>query len=216
MTERRPWGSLERTQIVDAAIAIAREEGLEALTVRRLAADVGASRMALYRHVPDKDALLDLVANEIAARYVIPDDALDGPWDQRLRALAGSMRTVLRQYPGFAGRMMDRANAGPGGVRIAETIADVLLAAGLGAEAAARYYLIVVDLVFGRVQRELTGDPTAPRRNAGLFEAAEASPDAARLKALLPGLRAVTADEVFAAELDMLVGAIRATASGPQ
>jgi AcrR family transcriptional regulator len=166
--------------------------------------------MALYRHIPDKDALLDLVANEIAARYVIPDEALRGHWEQRLRHLAHSMRDVLREHPVFVDRMMSRANAGPGGVRIADTIADILAAAGLGAAAAARFYLIFVDLVFGRLQRELHGDPTTPRRNAELFAAAETSHDAERLKALLPSLRTMTPDEIFDAEVDMLVGAIRA------
>ncbi|SEG62958.1 regulatory protein, tetR family [Nonomuraea solani] len=212
MTDRRPWGSLERAQIIDAAIELARKEGVEALTIRRLAAEVGASRMGLYRHVADKEALLDLVANEVAMRQVIPDEALSGPWEERLRRLAHSMRDVLRQYPGLVDRVMSRANAGPGGVRIADTIADIFAAADLDDVAAARYFLIFVDLVFGRVQRELQGDPTTPRRNAELFVAAEASRDAERLKALLPSLRAVTPDEIFDAELDMVISAIRATA----
>jgi AcrR family transcriptional regulator len=56
VTDRRPWGGLGRAQIVDAAMEIARAEGIEALTIRRLATEVGASRMALYRHVPDQDS----------------------------------------------------------------------------------------------------------------------------------------------------------------
>jgi len=210
VTERRPWGSLERAQIVGAALEIARAEGIEGLSIRRVATEVGASRMALYRHVPDKEALLDLVANEIAAKQVIPDEALSGPWEERLRRLAHGMRREARAYPGFAERLMTRGNAGPGGLRIAETIADILAAAGLAPDAAARFYLIFVDLVIGRAHREEHGDPTTPSRNAELFAAAER--DGARLKALLPSLRAVTGDELFDAELDMVVTAIRATA----
>ncbi|MFI6394945.1 TetR/AcrR family transcriptional regulator C-terminal domain-containing protein [Nonomuraea sp. NPDC050547] len=211
MTDRRPWGSLERAQIVEAAIGLVREEGVEALTIRRLAAEVGASRMALYRHVADKDALLDLVADEVATQ-VIREEALRGPWQERLRRLAHSMRTVLSEHPGLVDRVMSRANAGPGGLRIADTIADVLLAAGLDVQAAARHYLIFVDFVFGRVRREFHGDPTAPERNAELFAAAEASPEANRLKALLPSLRSLTPDQIFDAELDMIIGAIREAA----
>lgn len=209
--DRRQWGSLEKTQIVDAAIEISRREGIEALTIRRLAAEVGASRMALYRHVADKEALLNLVADGIATRQVIPDAALDGPWDERLRHLAHSMRRVLREHPGFVDRMMSRANAGPGGMQIAETIADILAAAGLGHAAAARFYLIFVDIVFGRVQRELHGDPTTPHRNAQLFTAAEADHGRDGLKALIPSLRSVTPDEIFTTELDIVIGSIRAT-----
>ncbi|HVW41823.1 MAG TPA: TetR/AcrR family transcriptional regulator C-terminal domain-containing protein [Amycolatopsis sp.] len=212
MTERRPWGSLERPQIIDAALRIARAEGIEALTIRRLATEVGASRMALYRHVPDKNALLDLLADEIAAHHVIPGEALDGPWPDRLRHLAHGMRRELRAYPGFAERLVTHGNATPGGLRIAETIADILAAAGLDSATAARFYLITIDVVIGRAHREVRGDPTTQDRNATLFAAAEASRDAARFTALLPSLRTVTSDEIFAAELDMLIEAIRATA----
>jgi AcrR family transcriptional regulator len=132
--DRRPWGSLERAHIVDAAIELARREGIEALTVRRVATEVGASRMALYRHVPDKEALLGLVANAVAERHVIPAEALSGPWPERLRHLAHGMRRELRAYPGFAKLIMTRSNHGPGGLRIAETIADILATAGLDDE----------------------------------------------------------------------------------
>lgn len=209
--ERRPWGSLELGQIVEAAIELARAEGLDALTIRRLAAAVGASRMALYRHVPDKDALLTLLANEIAERHVVPADALAGDWPDRLCALAYGMRRELRAYPGFAELIMTRGNHGPGGLRVAETIADILAAAGLGEPAAARYYLVFIDLVLGRAHREEHGDPTAPRRNAPLFTAAEDGARAPRFGALVPLLREFDPDTVFAAELDMLVGAIGAT-----
>ncbi|MBN6038118.1 TetR/AcrR family transcriptional regulator [Amycolatopsis sp. 195334CR] len=209
MTDRRPWGSLERAQIIGAALDLARREGLAALTIRRLATEVGASRMALYRHVPDKEALLDLVANEIAEKHVIPEEALRGPWEERLRLLAHGMRRELRAYPGFAERIMTRGNAGPGGLRVAETIASVLTAAGLSEASAARFYLITIDLVLGRAHREANGDPTTPHRNAEVFAAAESGDRAPRLKALLPHLREVTSDQVFDAELDLLIGAIR-------
>ncbi|MFI6901760.1 hypothetical protein ACIBKY_10900 [Nonomuraea sp. NPDC050394] len=59
------------------------------------------------------------------------------------------------------------------------------------------------------MQRESHGDPTAPGRNAALSLTAEASPEARRLKALLPGLRSLTPDQIFDAEPDMMIGAIR-------
>ncbi|UQS22943.1 TetR/AcrR family transcriptional regulator C-terminal domain-containing protein [Amycolatopsis thermalba] len=209
-SERRAWGSLEREQIVAAAVALARREGLDALTIRRLAAEVGASRMALYRHVPDKEALLGLVADAIAADHVRPAEAGDGPWPDRLRALAHGMRRELRAYPGFAELIMTRSNHGPGGLRLAETIAEILAAAGLDEPAQARFYLVFLDVVLGRAHREVHGDPTTPERNARIFEAAQAGSAAPTLKALVPHLRAATADEVFDTELDMLVGAIHA------
>lgn len=193
-----------------AAVDLARREGLEALTIRRLATEVGASRMALYRHVPDKEALLGLVADAVAAHHVRPEEAGHGPWPDRLRALAHGMRRELRAYPGFAELIMTHSNHGPGGLRLAEAIAGILAAAGLDEPAQARFYLVFLDVVLGRAYREVHGDPTAPDRNAPIFEAAQSGSAAPTLKALVPHLRAATADEIFDAELDMLVGAIHA------
>jgi AcrR family transcriptional regulator len=67
---RRTWGSLGRAQIVAAALDIVRTEGLPALTIRRVAAELDASRMGLYRHVPNKQALIDLVMDAIAEHTV--------------------------------------------------------------------------------------------------------------------------------------------------
>ncbi|MFD4252806.1 hypothetical protein ACFWQL_23975 [Amycolatopsis thermoflava] len=104
---------------------------------------------------------------------------------------------------GFAELIMTRGDHGPGGLRLAE----VLAAAGLDVPAQVRFYLVVVP---GRAHREVHGDLTTPERDAGIFEAARASSAAPTLKALVPHLRAATADEVFDAELDMLAGAIHA------
>ncbi|WP_028937067.1 TetR/AcrR family transcriptional regulator [Pseudonocardia spinosispora] len=205
---RRAWGSLAREDIVAAAVELARAEGIDALTVRRLAAEIGAGRMSLYRHIPSKDALLDLVANAIAESHVIPEQALTGPWEQRLRHLAHSMREQLKCYPGFAELVMTRGNHGPGGLSIVETILDILTDAGLRDEVLARHCLVFVDIVLGRAHRELHGDPTSAERNAALLAAAESEDSAPRLRALAPHLRAITPEEIFETELDILVNAI--------
>ena len=196
-----------------AAVDLARREGLQALTIRRLAAELGAGRMSLYRHVSDKDALLELVANAIAEQHVIPDTALCGPWQDRLRHLGHGMRRQLTAIPGFAELIMARSNHGPGGLRIAETILDILALAGLDPDCSARFYLVFVDVVLGRAHRETHGDPTSPRRNAELFDAAATSGQAPRLRSLAPRLREVTSDQVFDDELDIIIGAIEARAT---
>jgi TetR/AcrR family transcriptional regulator, tetracycline repressor protein len=210
---RRAWGSLSRAQIVAAALDIARKEGMEALTIRRLAADLGASRMALYRHVADKDALVDLVMNAIAEHDVVPPGIGEGPWEERLRLLAAGMRRELTAYPGMADILITRPNHGPGALHLVETILEALADAGLGEREAARHYLVFIDLVLGRLHRELHGDPVAPRRTAALLDMADEPGAHPRLRAAEAHLRAVTTEEVFEAELRMLFAAIRAAAS---
>jgi AcrR family transcriptional regulator len=205
---RRSWGSLSRDQIVAAALRIARTDGLDALTIRRLAADLDASRMALYRHVADKDALVALVMNAVAEQTVVPLPPRDEPWEARLRRLAHSLRDELSAYPGLIEILMTRYNHGPGGLRAVDTILEILTDAGLGTDDAARYYVVFIDLVFGRVHREVHGDPVSPERTASLLDTARG--ELPHVRAAESALRAITATQIFETELDMLVGAITA------
>ncbi|MEQ4721578.1 TetR/AcrR family transcriptional regulator C-terminal domain-containing protein [Nonomuraea sp. B19D2] len=210
---RRAWGSLSQARIVAVALEIARTEGMEALTIRRLAADLGASRMALYRHVADKEALVDLVMNAIAEHDVVPPGIDEGPWPHRLRLLATAMRRQLAAYPGVVDVLMTRANHGPGALHLVETILAILADAGLDERQAARHYLIFIDLVLGRLHRELHGDPIAAHRTASLVALADKAGGHPRLRAAEPHLRAVSSEEIFEAELDMLIEAVKAAKS---
>jgi AcrR family transcriptional regulator len=210
--ERRPWGSISRAQIVAAALEITRRDGLDALTIRALAADLGVSRMALYRHVSGKDELVALVMDAIAAHDVVPPDLGTGPWPDRLRRIAGGMRRELGAYPGTIDALVTRGNHGPGALRLVETILATLADAGLDERAAVRYYLVFIDLVLGRMHREAHGDPIDQHRNASLGARAEDREGLPRLSAAAPHLREITTAEVFATELDMLIRAVEAEA----
>lgn len=209
---RRSWGSLSRDQIVAAALRIARTDGLAALTIRRLAADLDASRMALYRHVADKDALVTMVMDAVAEESVPPLPPRDGPWEVRLRRLAHSLRESLSAYPGLIEVLMTRYNHGPGGLRAVDTILEILTDAGLGVDVAARYYLVFIDVVFGRVDHEANGDPVSPARTASLLDTARDRADLTHVRAASEPLRAVTSDQVFETLLDIFVSAVKAAA----
>ena len=206
---RLAWGSLSRTQIVEAALRIARREGMQALTTRRLASDLGASRMALYRHVPSKDALIDLVMDAIAEHEVVPPGIDEGPWPRRLRLLAVSIRRELAAYPGLAEIVTTRVHHGPGALRTVEAILRILAEAGLDERRTGLYYMVFLDLVLGRIHRELHGDPARLHLTASLG-ADRRGHEHPRLNAAEPHLSAITADEIFDTELDMLIGAIEA------
>ncbi|RKT54276.1 TetR/AcrR family transcriptional regulator [Saccharothrix australiensis] len=208
---RLPWGSLNREHIIRAALNIARTEGVNALSIRRLAADLGASRMSLYRHIPDKDALLDLVASAIAEHELGIPDPDDGTWDQRLTELAHAMRRQLLAYPGLVELLTTRSNTSTGGLRLAEAILDILYTAGFEQQDAARYYLIFVDITLGRVHRELHGDVVAPKRTSNLLAAASKTPDEfPTIDRTSSALKDIDQDDIFNAELDLLINGIRA------
>jgi AcrR family transcriptional regulator len=87
-------GTLDQRAVIDAATAVARRVGLDGLTMRMVADELGVSAMAAYRHVPNRESLVSLVADELGAAVAVPDPA-SGTWDERLRAL---------QLSAFAGR----------------------------------------------------------------------------------------------------------------
>lgn len=101
---RRP---LNRERVVDAALELADRDGIDALTMRRLAGELGVDPMAIYNHVDGKDALLDALAARLWSEVRIPDGP--GRWDDQLRELAHSIRRVFGQHPRTASLALTRA-----------------------------------------------------------------------------------------------------------
>lgn len=91
---------LTRTAIVEAAITLADESGLDALSMRRIADSMGVGAMSLYRHVPNKDALLGAMTDEVARRNPYPDPAGQGwTWRDRVRIAAEIDWRLYQEHP---------------------------------------------------------------------------------------------------------------------
>jgi TetR/AcrR family transcriptional regulator, tetracycline repressor protein len=99
---RREPLSIER--ITGAALALVDRDGLEALSMRKLGADLGYEAMALYKHVPDKEALIDRVVASVFAGMTLPEP--DEPWPDRLRHSAAELRRVGLAHPHLLVRMV--------------------------------------------------------------------------------------------------------------
>ncbi|GAB2845101.1 hypothetical protein GCM10022221_50520 [Actinocorallia aurea] len=89
---------LNRDTVCEHALALADGEGLEAVTIRRLAKELGVTPMALYWHFKNKDELLDALA-EHALRHVTANLRPEDPWEIRLRAITGTLLDALRAHP---------------------------------------------------------------------------------------------------------------------
>lgn len=92
---------LTRERIVRAAVAVADADGLEALTMRRVATELGVATMALYRHVGSKEELLDLAADTVIGSVPLPADTPPG-WRPRLAAIARLQWSLYREHPWLA------------------------------------------------------------------------------------------------------------------
>jgi AcrR family transcriptional regulator len=141
-----PRTTIDRQLIVDTAVALLRSEGLEQLTLRRLAADLGVSATAVYRHLRAKDELLELVVDSIY--MMIEPPAPRGHWDSRLATLALSSREVFGRFPGLGPYLLARGPAPPtnGSQRWTDAAIQPLLEAGFEPRVAMLAQQLVHDL----------------------------------------------------------------------
>ncbi|GAA0555348.1 hypothetical protein GCM10010172_42570 [Paractinoplanes ferrugineus] len=99
-----------REQVVDAAIGLADTEGIAAVTMRRIATEIGAGAMSLYTYVPDKERLLDLMVDRAGAAR--PKMEITGDWRTDLMALAAAQRTLMLAHPWLPAALPDRRLTG--------------------------------------------------------------------------------------------------------
>jgi AcrR family transcriptional regulator len=108
--------ALSRAQIVRAAMTIADAEGAQAISMRRIAAELGSTAMALYRHVFSKDDLLDLMLDAVFEEIALPEQPT-GDWRTDLRAFAYTSRRVFKQHPWVLPLLISRPTLGPNYLR---------------------------------------------------------------------------------------------------
>ena len=165
--------SLSRDSIVAAALRVADEEGLERASFRRIAEELGVTPMALYRHVEDKDDLLDGMADRIYAELPVPE--AHGDWWAELVALARSTRRALLRHPS-AVTLFARPLPGPHGERLADALLVTLRRAGFDEGEAAELHEQLTQMVFALIvpdigQSRTRGRASAFERGLSLLEA---------------------------------------------
>jgi len=122
---------MTRDQIVAAALRLVDRDGLEALSMRNLAREVGAGVMSLYYHVEDKSALYDLVLDAILGGIDLTIADSDAPATERIERMARAYRTALLEHPHAASLVAQRPLRTPTQLRPIEVMLGVLLDAGL-------------------------------------------------------------------------------------
>jgi TetR/AcrR family transcriptional regulator, tetracycline repressor protein len=120
--------------VVDRALALADKSGLDALTIRKLATELGVTPMALYWHFRGKDELLGALAERVWSEIDLTVDRT-APWTEQIRALLESLLKVLRAHPAAPGLLLHseklRAEAA---LNATELTLDILRTAGFSAE----------------------------------------------------------------------------------
>ncbi len=109
-------GGLSRTAIVAAAIEIADEEGLDAVSIRRIATKLEARPMSLYTHIETKGDLIDLMVDEVMGESLLPGPVPDD-WREALREIAQRTRATARAHPWVIASAFRRSLLGPKALR---------------------------------------------------------------------------------------------------
>ncbi|MDH6223198.1 TetR/AcrR family transcriptional regulator [Streptomyces sp. MJP52] len=149
---RRP--AFSREGIVAAAVELADAEGLEAVTMRRVAARVGAGVMSLYSYAPDKETLLELMIDRVAGELPAGRE-VTGDWRADLKAVARSQRANMLRHPWLPAALATRRTPGPNTLAFMEHVLAALRPAGLDGAARMEVFAQVTAFVAGHVAHEV-------------------------------------------------------------
>ena len=184
---------LSRERVLGAAVTIADTEGLKALTMRRLAADLDVEAMSLYYHLPAKEALLDGVVETVLAEVLaaVPDNAGDGDWRKRLRDQFLTARQVMLRHPWAPGLIGTRKSVPALIYGYYDGIVATMTGAGFSYRLAHRALHSFGSMTLGFVQEIFSP--------AGDFEADTSEEELAAMAEAVPNLTAMMASEVHTA-----------------
>jgi AcrR family transcriptional regulator len=144
---------LNREQIVAAALKVAEADGPEAVSMRRIANDLGVGTMSLYHHIPTKDDLLDLMHDHVMGELVIPAGELAGTWPDALAQISRRTRAVYERHSWMVSSAWERPQLGPRAFAHIEQ--SLAIMAGVPVAQALQMLGVADDYVIGFVSRQV-------------------------------------------------------------
>ena len=221
---------LTRDRIVEAALSIMDEEGLDAVSMRRVAREVGVEAMSLYHHVRDKEDLLDAVCARVMRDFRYPDE--DRPWVEVARDGAGEWRRVLRAHPNVIALWAERQRPMNDleSLMPMEFALRVIGRAGMDAREGVRVFNVIGGYIMGVVMMEVgamfSAGTTRGKKTLDLDTVHSKLPDEAVSRPLpeellpcivaaLPHLAECDPDDQFEFGLDLLLAGIQAKVGAP-
>jgi len=149
-TSSRP--PLTKERVLQAAMDLADQDGLGALTMRRLGAELGVEAMSLYKHVANKDEILEGIIERVVGKIEIPSS--EAGWKEAMRQRAISAREVLGRHSWAIGLFEARGSRGPSVQRYLNAILGSLRAGGFSVENAGYAFSLLDSYVYGHVIQE--------------------------------------------------------------
>jgi AcrR family transcriptional regulator len=174
---RRRRDPISRDAIVRAAIRLLDAEGLAALSMRRIADELGTGAASLYWHVGSKDGLLDLVFDKIIGEGTIPEP-VPGKWREQIKEVAREQRAVCLRHPYVVRLSIGRIPMGPNALRYSERVLAILRAGGLPPALAVQGSHLLIATINGFTLDETgVGDSSARDIEASMRQTADSARD---------------------------------------
>jgi AcrR family transcriptional regulator len=204
---------LTRERVIEAAMRVMDEEGLEAVSMRRVAREVGVEAMSLYHHVEDKEDLLDGICEHVMAQFDFPEPVED--WAENCRRGARAWRRLLQAHPAVMRLFAEQR--GPirsvESVRPMEFALRILRSCGLTDRDTAQAFHAFGGYIQGFVMMELgsiAGGSDEEHQKAHAELAATLPDEFAALQACSPYFAECDPDEQFEFGLDLLIRGLEA------
>ncbi|MCY7302035.1 MAG: TetR/AcrR family transcriptional regulator [Thermoleophilia bacterium] len=152
-TTTRPRAPLSRERALSAAVAIADADGIDSLTMRKLAQTLGVEAMSLYHHVENKSDILDGMIDMVFGEIDLPPEG--GHWKAGMRQRAESVRATLTRHPWALSIMESRTSPGPRTLRHHDAVLGCFRSGGFSVVMAAHAFSLLDSYIFGFVMQEL-------------------------------------------------------------
>ena len=152
MTAQIQRPPLTRERVLRGALTLADEIGVEAFTMRKLAAALDVKPMTIYHHVRGKEQILDGIVDQVFAEIALPPTDLD--WRAAIRRRCMSAREVLNRHPWAPPLMESRTSPGPATMRHHDAVLGCLRSGGLSLDTTAHAYAILDSYVYGFTLQE--------------------------------------------------------------
>jgi AcrR family transcriptional regulator len=144
---KRPRQKVSRERVLAAALRLADEEGIDAVSMRRLGQALAVEAMSLYKHVSGKEDILDGISDLVMEEVEVP--SRDLPWRAAVRQSAISTHRALLRHPWASAVLESRRNPGPTRLRYLDAVVSILLDAGFTLPDVARAFMVVDSHVYG-------------------------------------------------------------------
>ena len=154
MSEDTRRSTLNRERVLEAAIELADEIGIESLTIRKLAERLDVGTMTIYHHVPSKEEIVDGMVEAVFSEIEKPPTDVD--WKTAIRRRCISARRVLKRHPWAAPLMESRMAPGPANLSHHDAVLGCLRNGGLSLQMAAHAYAILDSFIYGYAFEEAT------------------------------------------------------------